>query len=220
MTRRAPEPDTVMALLTSAYGAVEWRPRMEPLEELIFTVLTQHTSDLNAERAYREMRRRYPSWQDVVDADQRGLADALRSGGLADQKSARVQAILREIVSRRGEYEISFLKDLSLDAARAWLQSLPGVGPKTAAVVLSFSFGMPALPVDTHIHRVSKRLRLISAKTTADKAHDILEARVRPADRFKFHVLLITHGRKTCSARNPKCDACVLSAVCPSAGKV
>ncbi len=217
---RPPGPEAVIRLLSDAYGSPEWKPRMEPLDELIFTVLTQHTSDLNAERAFSRMRRVYPAWSDVVSAPAADLAGELRQGGLANQKSVRIQEILREVLRRRGHFDVSFLGRLTLDEAREWLLSLPGVGPKTAAVVLAFSFGMPALPVDTHVHRVTQRLGLIGAKTSADKAHGELEMLVPPGLRFAFHVLLISHGRKVCSARSPKCDSCVLAEVCPSAGRV
>jgi endonuclease-3 len=189
---------------------------MEPLDELIFTVLTQHTSDLNAERAFAAMRTRYPDWQAVVSADPADLADALRPGGLANQKAPRVQQILRRVFEARGEFDISFLGGLPLEQAREWLTALPGVGPKTAAVVLAFSFGMPALPVDTHVHRVATRLGLLGKKTSADDAHELLEALVKPQDRFAFHVLLITHGRRTCRARAPLCGSCPLARECPS----
>ena len=215
--RRIPvPPGLVIERLEPVYGPVKWRPRMDPLDELIFTVLTQHTSDLNAERAYNEMRKHYPAWQDVLDAPVAGLTDAIRSGGLANQKSVRLQLILADILKRHGRFDLAFLGAMSLDEARAWLRALPGVGPKTASVVLAFSFGMPAMAVDTHIHRVSRRLGLISKKTNADDAHDVLEALIRPEDRFKAHVLLIAHGRRTCKALRPLCGSCALNDVCPS----
>jgi endonuclease-3 len=214
--RQRLKPELVIERLLPVYGPVEWRPRMAPLDELIFTVLTQHTSDLNAGRAFKAMQARFPTWQDVVSAQPPELAEAINSGGLANQKSVRVQQILREVLRREGSFSLDALKDMPLDEAREWLKSLPGVGPKTAAVVLAFSFGMPAMPVDTHIHRVARRLGLITEKTTADQAHGLLENKVRPYDRFRFHVLLITHGRRTCKARRPLCGQCSLSDVCPS----
>ena len=189
---------------------------MDPLDELIFTVLTQHTSDLNAGRAFKAMRSRYRAWHDVMGAPAEALANAIKTGGLANQKAPRIQHILAEILRRHGHFDLTFLAAMPLEEARAWLRALPGVGPKTAAVVLAFSFGMPAMPVDTHILRVSKRVGLISKKTSAEDAHDILEATLRPEDRFRAHVLLITHGRTTCKARRPLCGQCALNDVCPS----
>ncbi len=205
--------------LTPLYGPIEWKPRYNALDELIFTVLTQHTSDLNAERAFDELRRRIPSWAQVIEADTEQVAKAIQSGGLANQKSVRIQAILREILARHGHLELEFLKDLELDEARAWLTDLPGVGPKTAAVVMAFSLGMPAMPVDTHIHRVSGRLGLIREGTSADDAHIVMEKIVAPDDRFNFHMLLITHGRQLCKARRPRCGDCPLAELCPSAAE-
>ena len=190
---------------------------MAALDELLFTVLTQHTSDSNAEVAYRAMRERYPTWGEVLEADTDLLADTIRHGGLANQKAPRLQAILAEILRRRGDFTIDFLADLTLDDARKWLTTLPGVGPKTAAVTLSFSLGMPAMPVDTHIYRVGRRLGLISLTTSVDAAHVIMESQV-PVERvYAYHVQLIAHGRRTCKAQRPLCDDCPLADLCPSA---
>jgi len=208
--------DYVLERLTTAYGPVTWAPRLEPIDELIFTVLTQHTSDLNAERACKAMLARYPHWEDVIAADPTELADAIRSGGLANQKSVRLQRILREVRDKRGDFDLRFLAGLPLADAKAWLTALPGVGPKTAAVTLSFALGMPAMPVDTHIYRVAQRLGLITTKTSVEDAHRLLEAMVEPADVYRFHVLLIQHGRRTCRARSPLCGSCALGERCPS----
>ena len=185
--RRIPvSPAEVAAHLYPLYGPVTWKPRLNALDELIFTVLTQHTSDLNAERAFKSLRARYPTWPAVIAAPDVDVADAIRSGGLANQKSVRIQRILAAILDKRGELDIQFLGQMPLDEAKAWLQDLPGVGPKTAAVVLSFALGMPAMPVDTHIHRVARRLGLIRPETSADDAHDVLEEIVPPDDRSRF----------------------------------
>ena len=206
----------VQERLNSIYGPIEWRPRMVALDELIFTVLTQHTSDLNAERAYDALRKRLPTWGEVIEADAKVVADAIRHGGLANQKSVRIQKILVEILKRLGHFELEFLAARPLEEVRTWFTSLPGVGPKTAAVVMAFSLNMPAFPVDTHIHRVSKRLGLIGHKTTADQAHPIMEAMIPESDRYDMHVLLITHGRQICKARTPGCEKCPLGEECPS----
>ncbi len=198
------------------YGPIEWKPRYNALDELIFTVLTQHTSDLNAERAFDELRKRIPTWLEVIEAGTEEVTEAIRHGGLANQKSVRIQKILREILERHGKLELEFLKELEVDEARDWLTALSGVGPKTAAVVMAFSLGMPAMPVDTHIHRVSGRLGLIREGTSADDAHVVLEKIVDPQDRFNLHMLLITHGRQICKARRPLCAECPLADTCPS----
>jgi endonuclease-3 len=198
------------------YGPIEWKPRYNALDELIFTVLTQHTSDLNAERAFNELRRRIPGWMEVIEASPEEVASAIQRGGLANQKSVRIQKILREVLERHGELELEFLKEYPVEEARDWLTALSGVGPKTAAVVMAFSLNMPAMPVDTHIHRVSGRLGLIREGTSADDAHIVMEKLVEPEDRFPLHVLLITHGRQLCKARRPLCAQCPLKVECPA----
>lgn len=209
-------PGLVKERLNSIYGPIEWRPRMIAIDELIFTVLTQNTSDLNAERAYDSLRKVLPTWGQVIEAETEKVADAIKHGGLSNQKSVRIQKILVEILKRLGHFELEFLADRPLEEAREWFTSLPGVGPKTAAVVMAFSLKMPAFPVDTHIHRVSKRLGLIAEKTTADQAHPIMEAMIPEDDRYDMHVLLITHGRQICKARIAQCARCPLAQVCPA----
>jgi endonuclease-3 len=219
--RNLPVPvDLIFEKLLPMYGPIEWQPRYNALDELIFTVLTQHTSDVNAERAFDELRRRISTWEQVLEADVLDIADAIQHGGLANQKSVRIQKILGEILERHGQLELEFLKELEVEAARTWLTQLSGVGPKTAAVVMAFALGMPAMPVDTHIHRVSGRLGLIRKGTSADDAHVVLEKLVDPYDRFPLHVLLITHGRQICKARRPLCGECPLNESCPSPEKL
>ena len=209
-------PELVKERLNSIYGPIEWRPRMIAIDELIFTVLTQNTSDLNAERAYDSLRKVLPTWGEVIEAETSQVAQAIKSGGLSNQKSIRIQQILVEILKRLGHFELEFLANRPFEEARDWFTSLPGVGPKTAAVVMSFSLRMPAFPVDTHIHRVSKRLGLIEEKTTADQAHPILEDLIPEDDRYDMHVLLITHGRQICKARIAQCSRCPLTNECPA----
>lgn len=206
----------IIERLSARYGLFEQVPRYDPLDELIFTVLTQNTSDLNAERAFDRLKEEMPTWQQVMDAPAEDIAAAIHHGGMANQKSVRIKAILRAIEADRGELSINFLREWELEAARSWLMALPGVGPKTAAVVMSFALGMPAFPVDTHIHRVSLRLGLIPPKTSADAAHALMESTTPESDRFQLHMQLITHGRQVCKARRPLCDECPLSDECPS----
>ncbi len=210
-------PREIIDLLDSEYGSPPRRPRRDPMSELVLTVLSQNTSDTNSGRAFAQLLSTFPDWRSVMAADQRQLEAAIQPGGLAPTKTPRIQAILTEVWHRRGSFDLSFLADLPLEEARGWLRSLPGVGPKTAACVLLFSLGRPALPVDTHVHRVAKRLGLVSAKTSAEKAHSLLEAILRPEEIYPFHINLIRHGRRTCLAQRPRCRSCVLRHRCPSA---
>lgn len=191
--------------------------RVDPLDELILTVLSQHTSDLNAERAFAQLREAFPIWDAVVDARTKAVADAIRSGGLADSKAPRIQAILREIREREGRFELSALRAMSDTEARSYLTSLPGVGPKTAAVVLSFALGRDAIPVDTHVHRVSKRLGLVPPKVSAERADRLLHDLVPDGLRTPLHVALIRLGREICKAPTPRCGECPLNDLCPTA---
>jgi endonuclease-3 len=191
--------------------------RVDPLDELILTVLSQHTSDINAERAFAQLREAFPSWDAVVDARTDAVADAIRSGGLADSKAPRIQAILREVREREGRFDLSRLRTMSDAESRDYLTSLPGVGPKTAAVVLSFALGRDAIPVDTHVHRVSKRLGLVPPNSTAEKADRLLHDLVPDGLRTPLHVALIRLGREICKAPIPRCRECPLKDLCPTA---
>ena len=208
-------PEEIMARLAPVYGWPRHTPSGDPLSELILTVLSQNTADTNSGRAFNAMLRRYASWKAVAEAPGDELIDTIRLGGLAPQKGPRIQAILRAVFERSADGDLSFLSSMPLEEARSWLRSLPGVGPKTAACVLLFSLGLPALPVDTHVERVAKRLGLIAEKATAEQAHQLLEAVVAPADYYPFHMLLIKHGRRTCAARRPACGRCPLME-CPA----
>ncbi len=208
---------TVLSRLRKRYGDLVPPRRSDPLEELILTVLSQHTSDVNAERAFESLRAALPTWDAVVRAPTRSVADAIRSGGLADTKAPRIQAILREVEARRGGFDLSALAELPDDEARAELVSLPGVGPKTAAVVLSFSLGRDAMPVDTHVHRVTRRLGLVPATTSAERADRLLHELVPEGLRTPLHVALIRLGREICKAPTPRCRICPLKDICPTA---
>ncbi len=206
--------EEVRQALAEHYGELEWRPTIDPLSELVLTILSQHTSDINRDRAFAEMRRRYTTWEEVRDAPTHELADALRSGGLANQKAPRIQEVLCLIGEERGALNLDFLMEMPPDEAKKWLSSFRGVGPKTAACVLMFACGMPVLPVDTHVYRVSQRLGLIDGRTNADRAHDVLESLVAPEYRYPFHIHMITHGRRVCKAQRPLCEACVVRDWC------
>ena len=205
---------TVHQLLIEEYGQREWRPRLDPLSELIFTILSQNTSDVNRDRAWSRLKARFPTWESVLAADTAELAEAIRPGGLANVKAPRIQEVLRVIKREQGEFTLDFLAEMKVDEARRWLTSLHGVGPKTAAIVLLFSLGKPAFPVDTHVHRVSQRLGLIGLKTSREQAHDALEKLLPPEIYYTFHLNLIAHGREVCKSQQPRCATCVLRKHC------
>lgn len=210
---------TVLELLDDAYGPAEWIPSGKPVDELVATILSQNTSDTNTKRAFEALTRRFPTWQAVKDAPTSEVAGAIRAGGLADQKAPRIQKVLGQILDDSNEDQnhrfLQRLQALSLSDAMNWLTSFSGVGPKTAACVLLFAAGMPALPVDTHVYRVSKRLGLIGSGVDAVRAHEVLRSRIQPEDAYRFHVHMINHGRTVCRARNPRCDTCTLASICP-----
>jgi endonuclease-3 len=200
----------ILDRLRAAYGPPAPRTRRPALDELVLTILSQNTSDVNCERAYARMRERFPRWQDVRDAPEADLVDALRPGGLAVQKAPRIQAVLRGLDG----LDLEWLATVPPAEAMDWLVALPGVGPKTASCVLLFSLGVPVMPVDTHIHRIAGRVGLIPAGTGAGAAHAILTEMTPPARMLEAHLLLITHGRTTCTARRPRCKECVLLDLC------
>ena len=207
----------ICARLEKAFGPLEPPRASDPLDELILTVLSQHTSDLNAERAFSELRAALPTWQRVVDTPSAEVADVIRSGGLANTKAPRIQAILREVRLREGAFSLDRLRELSDADARAYLTSLPGIGPKTAAVVLSFALGRDAMPVDTHVHRVTRRLGIIPAKASAERADRLLHDLIPDGLRTPLHVAFIQLGRQICKAPTPRCAACPLKDLCPTA---
>ena len=204
----------VLAGLRQLYGVPAWVPRRPPTDELVLTILSQHTSDLNAERAFAELVARLPTWDEVASAPVDEVAAAIVSGGLARQKAPRIQAALRQIHDERGDYDLGFLAALEPREARGWLVRLDGVGPKTASVVLLFCFGLQLMPVDTHVHRVMTRIGLVPPRTPADRAHDVALDLFPTGRMYEAHVNLITHGRRTCTARNPACGRCPVAPRC------
>jgi endonuclease III len=203
--------------LQKRFGPLEPPRRLDPLEELILTVLSQNTSDVNRDRAYASLKERFPTWEEVADADPQEVADAIRPGGLANTKAPRIQAILRAIEEREGTLDLSSLHRMSDDDVREYLLGLPGVGPKTAACVLAFSLERPALPVDTHVYRVAQRLGYLPPKTSAERAHEVMEELVPPKLRVTMHVGLIRLGRQICKPGRPRCEECPLQDLCPTA---
>ena len=208
----------MLDILAREYAPFPKEPRYDPTSELVFTILSQHTSDINCERAFNQLMATFETFEAVADGDLDLIAECIKPGGLAKVKAPRIKEVLNLIMEMRGDLDLHFLKDMPLEDAKAWLKQLPGVGPKTAAIILSFALGMPAMAVDTHIFRVSKRLGLIGPKTNFEQAHDILEASIQPEQVFDFHVALITHGRRVCKAPRPWCHLCVLAHACPSNG--
>lgn len=200
--------------LVAAYGQPTWRPHLPPVDELVSTILSQSTSDINRDKGFDALKQRYPDWESVMHAPEDEVIDTIYSAGLANQKGPRIQAALRFIYESRGEISLGFLAEMPLDEAQAWLTQMKGIGPKTAAIILLFAFGRPCFPVDTHVHRVTRRLGLIAQNTTADKAHDILQNRGEPDTFYAMHLNLIRHGREICRARNPQCKRCVLKSDC------
>ncbi len=195
-------------------------PRPSPLDELVLTVLSQNTNDVNRDRAYGSLRERFPSWEDVLAAPREEVEEAIRVGGLAATKSANIRKMLADIKKREGALDISRVCGMDTEDALDWLYSFKGVGEKTAAIVLLFCCGKPVFPVDTHILRVSGRLSLIPGGAGAKKAHEIMGEAVPDEMMYRFHINLIEHGRAVCKARKPKCGSCCLNPKCPSAFKV
>jgi endonuclease-3 len=209
--------DVVLERLGDRYDHPTWAgPRVDAVSELVLTILSQNTADTNSFRAFTALRARYATWPDVLAAPTEELEVVLRPGGLAPTKSRRIQAVLTEVAAATGgSWNLSFLGEWPLEEARTWLMGLPGIGRKTAAIVLLFGFGRPALPVDTHVHRVALRLGLIPPRTDVERAHLLLEAALQPAEMYPFHVELIRHGRDTCRAPRPICGLCPLTDACP-----
>ena len=233
--------DDTLDALTGIYGPQVWRRRLDPTSELILTILTQNSADINAEKAFVALRGAYPSagmvevhepgagwggeglppgaapdWGAVETASLAELIDVIRPGGLAPTKAPRLQATLRRIREERGDHSLEFLGDMTPIAARDWLSSIPGIGKKTASVLLLFCFNHPLMPVDRHVERVAKRIGLLAAKAAPDRAHDDFLAMLAgtPERTYATHVLLIHHGREICQALRPKHELCPIRERC------
>lgn len=225
--------------LATLYGHPTWERRLDPTSELILTILTQNTADVNAEHAFEALRTRYPSerpaevhrpgsgwggvglstapppdWLAVETAPLPELIEVIRPGGLAAQKAPRIQATLRRIREERGDHSLEFLGDMTALEARDWLTGIDGIGKKTASVLLLFCFGSPLVPVDRHVERVAKRIGLLPARATADQAHDLFLGLLEPDQMYEAHVNLIRHGRLVCHAQRPDHGACPVAARC------
>jgi endonuclease-3 len=200
--------------LLEAFGEPLWRNPLPPVDELVSTILSQNTNDVNRDRAFESLRAKFPTWEQVRDADTKDVIEAVRVAGLANQKGPRLQQVLRDITAERGSLDLSFLKDMPLEEARDWLTKFKGVGPKTAAIVLCFSLGRPAFPVDTHVYRVTGRIGLRPEKMTVEQAHPYLEGVFPPETYYAAHLTLIRLGREVCAARKPNCPVCPVRELC------
>ena len=200
--------------LIKAFGEPIWRNPLPAIDELVSTILSQNTNDVNRDRAFNALRAKFSTWESVRDANETAVIDAIRPAGLGNQKGPRIQNVLREITQQRGELSLDFLSTMPDSEALEWLMSFKGVGPKTASIVLLISLGKPAFPVDTHIYRVSGRLGLRPKNMTADQAHIHLGNLFPPESYYAAHLNLIRLGREVCQARRPNCPACPLQELC------
>lgn len=200
--------------LLQAFGEPIWRNPLPAIDELVSTILSQNTNDVNRDRGFNALRAKLPTWEAVRDAKPEDVIAAIKPAGLANQKGPRIQQVLRAITDERGSLNLDFLAGLPIEEARAWLMKFNGVGPKTAAIVLCFSLNMPAFPVDTHIYRVSGRIGLRPEKMTVEQAHPYLESIFPPETYYAAHLNLIRLGREICGARKPNCPKCPVIKLC------
>lgn len=215
------EHDTPWALdvyqrMGEMYGIREWYRRREPLHELISTILSHRTNGANEDKAFDQLWARFGSWEAIADAPAAMIAVEIAPSNFAEAKAPRIKAVLQRIIAERGAASIDFLDAMPVDDAMAWLTALPGVGPKTATLVLLFCFRKPVLPVDTHLHRVSGRIGLIGPRASAEQAHDILLA-LLPHDAdllWNFHHNMLKHGQQICVWNMPRCERCALRPIC------
>jgi endonuclease III len=204
----------ILKTLLQAFGEPIWRNPLPAIDEVVSTILSQNTNDVNRDRGFNALRAKLPTWEAVRDAKPEDVIAAIRPAGLANQKGPRIQQVLRAITEERGSLNLDFLAGLPVEEARAWLMKFNGVGPKTAAIVLCFSLNMPAFPVDTHIYRVSGRLGLRPEKMTVEQAHPYLESIFPPETYYAGHLNLIRLGREICGARKPNCPKCPIIKLC------
>ena len=206
----------INSLLAIQHGTRPWHQHHDPLSELIAIILSQNTSDANSGRAFESLIETFENWGAVAEANVEDIEHAIRSGGLARIKAARIKDILQTILKERGSLDLSFLDTIPLEEAKEWLRKLPGVGPKTVGCVLLFSLGKPVFPVDTHVFRVSKRLGLIANGASTEQAHVILGSMVPPEDVYQFHMNMVEHGRHICKSQRPKCPESFAARRCGS----
>jgi endonuclease-3 len=200
--------------LLTAFGEPIWRNPLPAVDELVSTILSQNTNDINRDRAFEALRAKFPTWESVRDAKTEDVIAAIKTAGLANQKGPRIQQVLHAITEECGSLNLDFLAGLPIEEARSWLTKFNGVGPKTAAIVLCFSLGMPAFPVDTHVYRVTGRIGLRPEKMTVEQAHPHLESVFPPETYYAAHLNIIRLGREVCHARKPNCPQCPVIKLC------
>ncbi len=205
--------------LRRQYGTPDPGPPDSPLDSLVETVLSQHTSDINSSRAFASLRRRFPRWESVESSPLAEVVNAIRSAGLANTKAPRIRAILAALRARHGRPTLAPLRRMDDAAAMEHLRSLPGVGPKTAACVLLFSLRRDVFPVDTHVHRLCRRLGFVPPSASAETTQTLMADLVPRGRALDLHINLIRHGRRICQSAHPRCPACILARQCPSAGR-
>jgi len=206
--------ETIRKRLEKEFGRPDNDVLEDPMAALVNTILSQNTTDVTSDRAYVALRERYPTWEKLLGADPTELASTIRVGGLPRIKADRIIGALAEIKRQTGRLSLDFLHEMTEKEADEWLSQLKGVGPKTRAIIILFGLGKKAFPVDTHISCVTQRIGLVRNGASREEAQERMASLSRPADYFSYHINLIEHGRKTCSARNPKCPACLLSDIC------
>ncbi len=207
----------IIRYLDREYFRPRFAPRYPPVDELVFTILSQNTTDINAGRALEALRQKYPDWELVAKAPLRSIAGAIRMSGISGPKSRYIKNTLTALLAEHGDLEMHFLEKMDDHEALAYLTQFPGVGVKTAACVLMFAMGRPVMPVDTHVFRVCRRLDFLPKDTIREGAHTILNAIVPPDDKYSFHINVVIHGRRVCKALRPRCGECVIERLCPSA---
>ncbi len=207
----------VTGRLESAFGIPTWKGKGKPLGSLILTVLSQSTNDRNRDVAYARLKEQFPDWQSVMNASSEEIADAIRPAGLANQKSVRIKNILQWIFENYGTFDLEFLCDMDPDQVTETFLKLKGIGIKTISVVLMFACGVDVFPVDTHVHRICRRLELVGEKATAEKTHYLMQTLVPEGKSYSLHNNFLHLGRTICKAQRPKCSQCPLNDLCPSA---
>lgn len=210
---------TMDRLLLRCYGDREWNPPFpDLLDGLVHTILSQNTSDANSGRAFRSLKRRFPDWGTAAEAETGEIEEVIRPGGISRVKAERIKALLEMLRRENGSYSLENLGEMEPGQALDYLLEMPGVGRKTAAVLLLFQLGYPYFPVDTHVFRVGKRLGILPPHISPGRAHDIMDASIPDDIKYRLHLNLIEHGRRVCKARKPNCPGCCLNGICPRIG--